>query len=160
MSSPTTTSSILINGGGFAIEWFADDSWIEGTGNPSGPQPTGVNYDSLSTLLAGDHEVLGNFTYTTAETMCLLIWTLDLTDGFLADAEGMGDPEFPLYSSAGAQASVQRARSFCQQSSLISVTAVQAGVFADRLRPGLATGGMAAFPAGMKRLPHAHRVAA
>ncbi len=91
-----------------------------------------MNYDSLSTLLAGDHEVLGNYTYTPPGDNVPLIWTLDLTDGFLADAEGMGDLSFLFYSSPSGGASyLFNARSFANNHPLISVTAVpEPGVFA------------------------------
>lgn len=120
-----------INGGGFVIEWLADDNWQQGTGNPGSPSLTGVNYDSLSTLLAGDHEVLGNYTYVppgnpvSPNPAVPLTWTLDLTDGFLADAEAMGDVSFLLYASATSGASyLFNSTTFATNHPTINVTAV------------------------------------
>ncbi len=57
-SQPNNSIFNTINTGGFSIDWLADDSWIEGSGNPSAPGATGVNFDSLGTLLAGGSETL------------------------------------------------------------------------------------------------------
>lgn len=83
-----------INTGGFVIEWLADDSWVEGTGNPGAPSAIGVNYNSLGTLLASSHEVVGNFTYVPPGNNVPVTWTLDLTSGFLADAMQLGNVTF------------------------------------------------------------------
>lgn len=65
---PNNTIFNTINTGDFVIEWLADDSWVEGAGNPNAPSLTGVNYDSLGTLLASSHEVLGTYTYVLPAT--------------------------------------------------------------------------------------------
>lgn len=83
-----------INTGGFVVEWLADDSWVEGTGNPNTPSGTGVNYDSLGTLLASSHEVVGNFTYVPPGDGIPVTWRLNLTSGFLADARELGTVSF------------------------------------------------------------------
>ena len=48
--------------GQFAIEWMQDDSWIEGTGMPSSPSATGLNFSTLPSFLT-TVTPLGNFNF-------------------------------------------------------------------------------------------------
>lgn len=49
--------------GQFAIEWMQDDAWIEGTGMPSAPGATGLNFNTLPTHLANGVASLGTFSF-------------------------------------------------------------------------------------------------
>lgn len=87
----------MIQGGQFVIEWLSDDNWVQGTGNPSNPTQDGVTYDSLSTLLASEHEVLGSYAYSPPGNNVRLTWNLPLTDNLIADASAGDDLSFLMY---------------------------------------------------------------
>jgi len=87
----------MIQGGQFVIEWLSDDNWVQGTGNPSNPTQDGVTYDSLSTLLSSEHEVLGSYTYSPPGSGVRLTWNLPLTDNLVADAAAGDDLSFLMY---------------------------------------------------------------
>lgn len=87
----------MIQGGEFVIEWLSDDNWVQGSGNPSNPTQDGVTYDSLSTLLASEHEVLGSYTYDPPGSGVRLTWNLPLTDNLIADISAGDDLSFLMY---------------------------------------------------------------
>lgn len=61
-----------INGGLFAIDWFADDSWTE----------TGVTYNNFS---PGGTEGLGSYTYVPPGNDVPVVWMLGLEPSFVSD---------------------------------------------------------------------------
>jgi hypothetical protein len=123
-SQPNNSIFNTINTGNFSIDWLADDSWLEGSGNPSSPGATGVNFDSLGTLLAGGSETLGAYTYVPPGNNVPVVWTLDLTNAFLVDAETGGNLSFRFYASDNQVGYLFNARSFAANRPLITVMAV------------------------------------
>ncbi|MFV0415359.1 MAG: DNRLRE domain-containing protein [Chthoniobacterales bacterium] len=112
-AQPNNSIFNTVNGGAFNIQWLADDSWIEGTGNPSNPQTIGVNYNSLGTLLGGAHETVGAFTYTPPGKNVQVDWNLNLTSAFLADATTLGELSFLLSApSSGGASMMGNSRSY------------------------------------------------
>ena len=87
----------VISGGKFVIEWLSNDDWVEGTGTPNLPTTDGVNYDLLSDLLSGAHEILGTNTYVPPGNNVHLTYTLPLTTNLLADVSGGGKVTFLFY---------------------------------------------------------------
>ena len=84
----------VISGGKFVIEWLSNDDWVEGTGTPNLPTTDGVNYDLLSDLLSGAHEILGTNTYVPPGNNVHLTYTLPLTTNLVADVSGGGKVTF------------------------------------------------------------------
>jgi hypothetical protein len=74
--------------GAFEIRWIANDSWTEGSGNPTTPATTGITYhDEPALLQAGPDISLGAF--TNAGVDGALSFSLALPRAFTADvAEG------------------------------------------------------------------------
>ena len=136
-----------IHAGGFAIEWLATDSWTEGTGNPSSPGATGVNFDSLGTLLAANREVVETNTYNPPGDNVALTWTLDLTSGFLADAAAGQNVTFRFYATDSDVGYLFNARSFGSNRPLITVTAVP-----EPAAVALLSGGLAVLVAWRRRM--------
>ncbi|GAT32883.1 prepilin-type N-terminal cleavage/methylation domain-containing protein [Terrimicrobium sacchariphilum] len=87
----------MIQGGKFVIEWLSDDDWEQGSGSPSSPTQDGVTYDSLSTLLTSEHEVLGSYTYDPPGNGIRLTWNLPLTDNLVSDVTAGGAISFLMY---------------------------------------------------------------
>jgi hypothetical protein len=87
----------VVSGGQFVIEWLADDSWIEGTGNPGQPTTDGVTYDSLPGLLSGAHEILCTNTYSPPGTNVPVIYNLPLNTNLVAAVQTGGDVNFLFY---------------------------------------------------------------
>jgi len=83
-----------VRGGNFAIDWLSNDGWVEGTGTPSAPSGTGVNFNSISTLLAGS-DSLGGFTFTPPGNNVYANYSLPLDVNLVANAAA-GD-NLPLY---------------------------------------------------------------
>lgn len=123
-AQPNNAIFNAINTGTFAIEWLSDDSWTEGTGNPSAPGVTGVTYDSLGSLLAGNREVLGGFTFVPPGNNVPVTWTLNLEDDFMADAMAGNDLSLRFYATDNSVGYLFNSRSFGSNRPLINVTAV------------------------------------
>jgi hypothetical protein len=70
--------------GQFGITWMQNDSWTEGTGNPSAPAATGITFASLPSYTSGGDESLGTFSFA-GGTSGTAAYTLSLTPGLLAD---------------------------------------------------------------------------
>lgn len=73
-----------INAGNFSIDWLADDSWVEGTGNPSSPTTDGVTYNTLANYVSSSDVTLGTFNWT-APGNIVSSWTLSLDSDFVDD---------------------------------------------------------------------------
>ncbi len=84
----------VISGGKYVLEWLSNDDWVEGTGTPNLPTTDGVNYDSLSDLLSGAHEILGTNTYVPPGNNVHLTYTLPLMTNLVADVSGGGQVTF------------------------------------------------------------------
>lgn len=86
----------LISGGSFAVEWLADDTWIEGTGTPNLPTTDGVAYDSLPDLLAGGYEILGTNLYVPPGDNVPVSYPMPLSAHLLGDIQRGGAVSFLL----------------------------------------------------------------
>jgi hypothetical protein len=76
-----------INSGVFDIDWTPDVSWVEGTGNPNAPSPTGVNFNSISTLLQGSQS-LGSYTFTPPGNNVYANYNLSLNTDLVTNVAG------------------------------------------------------------------------
>ena len=94
---PNSAAFPVITGGKFAIEWMANDNWVEGTGTPNVPTTDGVAYNSLPKLLSGTHELLGTNIYGPPGNNVPVSYTLPLTANLVAAVSGGGNVTFLLY---------------------------------------------------------------
>lgn len=149
-SQPNNNIFNTINAGGFAIDWLADDSWVEGSGNPGSPGVTGVTYNSLSTLVTSGTAALGSFTYSPPGNNVPITWTLGLPTAFTSDAAAAGDVSFLLHATAGSTVGyLFNSKTFASNNPLITITAVP--------EPGTVTlllSGVAALGLTLRRLRH------
>jgi hypothetical protein len=99
-----------INSGAFEIDWLSDDAWVEGTGTPAAPSSTGVNFDSIPTLLAGG-DVLGTYTYTPPGNGTYATYTLPLDPNLVANAAGGANLSLYFYATNGAVSYLFNSRS-------------------------------------------------
>ena len=86
-----------VHGGQFVVEWLADDSWDEGSGNPNAPSASGVTYGSLTNLLSLPHEILETNTYTPPGNNVREAYSLRLGTNLIADITSGGEISFRLY---------------------------------------------------------------
>jgi len=93
---PGNTIFNTVNGGSFGIDWLSNDSWVEGSGTPAAPSATGVNFNSISTLLAGS-DSLGTYTYTPPGNNVYANYSLSLDAGLVSDAAAGGDVSLYFY---------------------------------------------------------------
>jgi hypothetical protein len=100
-----------IHGGSFGIDWISNDSWVEGTGNPNTPSGTGVNFNSISTLLAAS-DSLGTYTYTPPGNNVYSSYSLSLDAGLVADADAGGDVSLYFYAADNQISYLFNSRSF------------------------------------------------
>jgi hypothetical protein len=70
--------------GHFTTTWMQNNSWVEGTGTPAAPSPTGINFSTISNFVSAGDETLGTFSYNGA-TSGSASYSLNLTPGFSAD---------------------------------------------------------------------------
>jgi hypothetical protein len=85
-----------VNGGNFGINWLAVDNWVEGSGTPGSSSATGVNFNSIATLLAGG-DSLGTFTYTPPGNNVYANYILPLNANLVSDASAGGDVSLYFY---------------------------------------------------------------
>jgi hypothetical protein len=100
--SPGNTLLNTVTGGNFNVTWISDNSWVEGSGGGSGtagyPTTSGVDYNSVPTLLSGTTDSLGTFTYTPPGNTSYLNYALSLNPDLVSSAAAGGD--LSLYFSA------------------------------------------------------------
>lgn len=83
----------------FSISWMQDDSWVEGSGSPSLPSSTGINWLTLPDYLSLADESLGTFLFDSSANggrQTHSIYSLDLSSGFLGDILGGSSASFDL----------------------------------------------------------------
>lgn len=75
--------------GAFGVYWIADDSWIEGSGNPNAPTTSGITYNDKAAILNGETANLGIFTNLATDGTVSLILKLQraITDEIEAGTE-------------------------------------------------------------------------
>lgn len=126
----TTPNNPVFNAaaaGNFSINWMQNDSWVEGTGGPSTPAATGINFSSLPSFLSPADEFLGNFAYSGATTGAVLSHPV-ITPGFSGDV-GLGNlVSLRLAAFTATTSWVFNSRSFGTVASrpVLSITAVPA----------------------------------
>jgi hypothetical protein len=75
----------VVSGGSFVIEWLSDHDWVEGTGTPRMPSTEGVTYDSLSDLLATNHQILCTNNYSPPGDNAPVTYPLPLNTNLVSD---------------------------------------------------------------------------
>jgi hypothetical protein len=86
--SNTAPNNAIFNAsaaGQFAVSWMQNDSWVEGTGNPGAPSPTGINFSTISNFVSPSDQSLGTFSYNGA-TSGTASYGLGLASGLVTDA--------------------------------------------------------------------------
>jgi len=97
--------------GAFEIDWLANDSWAEGTGNPGNPTADGITYTSSSGFLTGAESVSGSLSFT-GGTSGSLTFTLTPTADLLNDIMAGGNVGFRFYAADSNIAYLFNSRSF------------------------------------------------
>jgi hypothetical protein len=100
-----------VSGGSFGIDWLLDNAWVEGAGTPSSPSSTGVNFDSISTLLAGS-DSLGTYTYTPPGNNVYASYNLPLNANLLSEATAGGNVSLYFYAADSSVSYLFNSRSF------------------------------------------------
>ena len=109
-ASPGNAIFNTINSGAFEIDWLSDDSWVEGTGTPASPSATGVNFDSIPTLLSGS-DILGTYNYAPPGNAIYATYVLPLDPNLVANATAGGDLSLYFYATNGAVSYLFNSRS-------------------------------------------------
>ena len=111
--------------GQFSISWMQNDTWIEGTGNPSAPTTTGITFSTLSNFVSLADEALGTFGFNGA-TSGNAIYNLNLTPSFTADILAGNTLSLRLFAADSSVSYLSDSRSFGTVSArpLLSITAV------------------------------------
>lgn len=103
-ANPGNSLFNTISGGAFGLDWIADDSWIEGSGTPNSPSSTGVNFNSISTLLATE-DSLGFYDYAPPGNGVYETYLLPLDASLTANAAAGGDLSLYFYATNGSTVS-------------------------------------------------------
>jgi len=74
-----------INAGSFTITLMSNDTWLEGTGNPSNPTTDGVTYDTLSSYLGSGDTAVGTYSYVPPGNNVQQTWAMSDATGFQAE---------------------------------------------------------------------------
>lgn len=114
-----------ITAGSFGVDWMSDDSWAEGTGNPSVPTTDGITFDTLPGYLSAEDLSLGAFDWVATGNG---VSTYDLVFGgaFLDDILDGSVASFRLYANDAEVSYLINSRSFGQATNrpALTITAV------------------------------------
>jgi hypothetical protein len=94
---PNNSIFPVISGGQFVIEWFSNNNWVEGTGNPNLPTTDGVTYDSLPSLLSGTNAIISTNAYVPPGNNVPVIYPLPLNPNLVANIAAGGDVSLLFY---------------------------------------------------------------
>ncbi|MGD0745989.1 MAG: hypothetical protein ABSA45_12625 [Verrucomicrobiota bacterium] len=119
---PGNTIFNTVSGGNFGMRWLSYDTWVEGTGNPQSPSPTGVNFNLISTLLAGS-DSLGTYTYTPPGNNVYASYSLPLDANFVSDAAAGGDVSLYFFAADSQISYLFNSRSFASGHPELTLTA-------------------------------------
>jgi hypothetical protein len=97
--------------GQFTVSWIHDDAWDEGTGTPNMPDPNGVNFSDLPTLLASGEEDIATFAFD-GNTGITIVRTLPTSQTFLANLLAGGQVSLRFRAADAAIAMLVNSRSF------------------------------------------------
>jgi hypothetical protein len=86
-----------INTGNFVIEWMSDDTWVEGSGNPSFPTVDGITFDTLPDFLMLPHIPLCTNTYVPPGNNIPVTWRLPLNTNLVTNILAGGQVSFYFY---------------------------------------------------------------
>src|SRR5215469_14618925 len=111
-----------VNGGSFGIDWLAYTTWVEGAGTPAAPSATGVNFNSIPTLLAGS-DSLGTYTYTPPGNNVYASYTLPLDANLVSSAESGGLVSLYFYAADNQVSYLFNSRSFASGHPELTLTA-------------------------------------
>jgi hypothetical protein len=91
--NPSPGNAIFNSGTGmFQIRWIANDTWVEGTGNPNAPTTNGIAYGQEPSYLNSDTDLsLGAFDFTGAAKLSC---SLGLPAAFVTNAQAGGEVGF------------------------------------------------------------------
>lgn len=116
-----------INAGSFGIDWLANDSWVEGTGNGNGapgyPNNSSVSFDSISSLFSPGSASLGTYTYTPPGNNIYADYSLSLENNFVSDASAGGDVSLYFYAADNQVSYLFNSRTFASGNPELSLTA-------------------------------------
>lgn len=96
--------------GQFAVEWMQADGWTEGTGGPSAPGATGINFNTLPGFLASGTQMLGTTQYN--GTFGPATYQLGTSAGLSADVAGGGLVSLWLHAAESSMNIVFNSRNF------------------------------------------------
>lgn len=147
-------SSLIFNNvssGAFEIDWLSDDAWVEGSGSPASPSATGVNFNSISTLLAGS-DALGSYTYTPPGNNVYASYSLPLDPNLVANAADGGNLSLYFYATNGAVSYLFNSRSFSSGHPELTLTVAPTPEPATMSLLALSLGGVVCLR-GWKRKP-------
>lgn len=112
-----------VSGGNFGIDWLSYDAWVEGTGTPAMPSATGVNFNSISTLLGSPYDSLGTFTYTPPGNNVYENYTLPLDANLVSGAAAGGDVSLYFFAADNQISYLFNSRSFASGNPELTLSA-------------------------------------
>lgn len=110
---PSNAIFAPIAAGSFNVSWQANDSWLEGTGNPSAPTTDGLTYNQLPTYIsAANDRALGTFAFTAPGNNTVSTYALALDPSFVSDLSAGGLVSTRLFAADSQASYLFNSRSF------------------------------------------------
>jgi len=117
----------VIHGGGFGIDWLANNSWVEGTGGAMGgpgyPTNNSVSFDSISSLFAPGFDSLGTNTYAPPGNNVYVNYSLPLDANLVAGARSGGAVSLYFYAADSQIGYLFNSREFTSNHPELTLTA-------------------------------------
>jgi hypothetical protein len=94
------------------FQWLANDSWVEGTGQPATPSTTGITYNSLQTTVSVQDDNLGTFSFDGGTSGSYTFALNEAAPGFNADIRSGGPVSIRILGGDNSVAGIFNSRSF------------------------------------------------
>ncbi len=111
-----------INAGSFAIDWLANNSWVEGTGGGNGAANGAVSFNSIPGLLSPGYDPLGTYAYTPPGNNIYVNYSLSLDPNLVSGATAGGDISLYFYAADDQVSCLFNSREYASDHPELTVT--------------------------------------
>jgi hypothetical protein len=120
---PNNSLLNTVGGGGFGIDWLANDGWVEGTGGGNGDANGAVSFNSIPGLLSPGYDPLGTYLYTPPGNNVYANYSLSLDANLVSDAATGGSVSLYFYAADNQVGYLFNSKEFASNHPELTITA-------------------------------------